>query len=653
LKSHSIPDQFSELSLGSNRMTRKLTTILAADVVGYSQLIERDEQGTLTTLRKAQEVVAQAVVVHGGRIFGGAGDSVIAEFGSAVEATKAAISIQKELVGWKSSDAIESDFRFRIGLNLGDVVVEGDNLLGDGVNVAARIEALAEPGGICMSHAVFEQVRGKIDIQFDRLGQYKLKNIARRVSVYRVALDSKVRPAHTRWLAEVRRHRWALPAFVALFALVAGVIWWKLSQPTSTTRSNLSIAVMPLSTIGSDESTRRLADGLTEDIITDLSRFSNLEILASNTIAAYQDKSDAILEIREELGVSYLLQGTIQREGDNMRVSAQLLDLESGAHLWTQRWDRPSEDAFAVQSELAEQVAATLGSAESSAAITASEIRKVKSRPPASLQAYDFYLLAEEQNGKFTKEAVFSGIDYATRAIALDPNFARAYAVRARMHFNTSHYGVNYEDAMQAMEADARKAVELDPSGPQPRAALAWYYFVSGRNKEAEVQLRSALEVNPANITLLKMAAAVFGSSGHPEEGVKLADKVLKLDPLATSGTLNTIKDAYYFSRRFEDTIAVISRVPPDSRSKGGRLFLAFSLAFIGREDDARRARDQVLAAYPNISAELLLNQGWAFEREEDLRLFVDGFLAADVPVCAAAADLTKIEEPLRLPECS
>ena len=634
-------------------MTRKLTTILAADVAGYSQLVERDEQGTLNTLRKAREVVAQAVALHGGRIFGGAGDSVIAEFGSAVEATKAAISIQKELASWKSSGATGSDFRFRIGLNIGDVVVEGDDLLGDGVNVAARIEGLSEPGGICISHAVFEQVHGKIDIQFERLGQYRLKNIARRISVYRVALDSKVRPAHTRWLAEVRRRRWALPACVALFALVAGVIWWNLSQPASTARSNLSIAVMPLSTIGSDEFTQRLADGLTEDIITDLSRFSNLEILASNTIAAYQDKSDAILEIREDLGVSYLLQGTIQREGENMRVSAQLLDLESGAHLWTQRWDRPSKDAFAVQSELAEQVAATLGSAESSAAITASEIRKVKSRPPASLQAYDFYLLAEEQNGKFTKEAVFSGIDYATKAIALDPNFARAYAVRARMHFNTTHYGVKYEDAMQAMEADARKAVELDPSGPQPRAALAWYYFVSGRNKEAEVQLRSALEVNPANITLIKMAAAVFGSSGHPEEGVKLADKVLKLDPLATSGTLNTIKDAYYFSRRFEDAIAIISRVPPDSRSKGGRLFLAFSLAFVGREDDARRARDQVLAVYPNISAELLLNQGWAFEREEDLRLFVDGFLAADISVCATTADLTKIEEPIRLPECS
>jgi TolB-like protein/class 3 adenylate cyclase len=638
--------------MAKERVERKLAAILAADVVGYSRLMERDEQGTLDALRKAREVVAQAVASHEGRVFGGAGDSVIAEFGSAVEATQAAIAIQKELASKNPSGAAASDMRFRIGLNIGDVVVEGDDLLGDGVNVAARIEALAEPGGICLSHAVFEQVHGKIDVHFERLGQYNLKNIAKRIPVYRVALDNKVRPAHVRWLAEARRRRWTFPALAALVLLVAGATLWSFSEHSPTARSKLSVAVMPLSTIGSDEPTRRLADGLTEDIITDLSRFPNLEIIASNTIAAYKDKPGAIIEIGKDLGVSYLLQGTIQREGESMRISAQLLDFASGAHLWTQRWDRPSEDAFAVQSELAEQVAAMLGSAESSAAITASEIRKVKSRPPASLQAYDFYLLAEEQNGKFTKKAVFSGIAYATRAIALDPDFARAYAVRARMHFNTTHYGVNYDEAMQAMETDARKAVELDPSGPDPRAALAWYYFVSGRNKDAEVQLRSALEFNPANITLIKMAAAVFGSSGHPEEGAKLADKVLRLDPLATSGTLNTIKDAYYFSRRFEDAVAVISRVPPDSRSKGARLFLAFSLAFLDREEDARRARDEAIGAHPNISAELLLNQGWAFEREEDLKLFLEGFSAVDIPLCASAVDLAKIETPSRLSGC-
>jgi TolB-like protein len=577
---------------------------------------------------------------------------VVAEFGSAVEATEGAIAIQKELASLGKGTGGATELQLRIGLNIGDVVVEGDDLLGDGVNVAARLEALAEPGGICLSRAVFEQVRGKIDARFEALGQHTVKNITKTISVYRLALDGKSQSVPLRWLRKIRRWRYALAVMAGLVLLLGAFFVWELLQAPPPAHGKLSIAVMPLSTIGIDEPTQRLADGLTEDIITDLSRFADLEVVASNTTAAYKDKSKGADEIGMALGVSYVLEGTIQREAERLRISAQLLDVSSGTHLWTQRWDRPTQETFAVQSELAEQIAASLASAESSAALTAGEIRKVKSRPPASLQAYDFYLLAMEANGKFTKEAVFSAIDLATKAIALDPGFARAYGIRARAHFNSTHYGVDFKQAMAAMEADARKAVELDPSGPEPRNALAWYYFVSGRNKDAEVQLRAALRFNPANITLIKSAAAVYGSSGHPEEGAELADKVLRLDPLATSGTLNTIKDAYFFAHRFEDTVAVISRVPAESRSKGSRLFLTFSLAFLGREDDAERARAELLAAHPNISAELLLNQGWAFERDEDRKLFLDGFAQTNVPVCAKAADLAKIATPVRLPGC-
>jgi len=581
-----------------------------------------------------------------------AGDSIIAEFGSAVEATGAAIAIQRQLSREGQSRDGKSDLRIRIGLNIGDVVVEGDNLLGDGVNVAARIQALAEPGGICLSRAVYEQVQGKIELPLESLGEYSVKNITRRISVYRVVLDGAVRPHYIRWLASTRRSLWAIPILVALLLFIAAAVLWQITQDKHIARGDVSIAVLPLSILGGDEATRRLAEGLAEDIVTDLSRFASLEIIASNTISAYKDKPDVVKTISTDLGAEYLLQGTIQRSGDKMRISAQLIDAASGTQLWSQRWDRPSEDIFAVQSELAEQVAATLGSAEPSAAVTASEIRKVKTLPPANLQAYDYYLLAVEENGRFTKEAVAAGIDYATKAITLDPIFARAYAVRARLHFNSTHHGRDYDEAMRLMESDARKAVELDPSGPEPLAALAWYYFVDGQYKAAETVLRSALEVYPANITVIKMAAAVFGSSGHPEEGAKLADKVLRFDPLATSGTLNTIKDAYFFARRFEDAVDIISRVPADSRSRGARLFLAFSLAFLGRETEAEQARDLVLKAYPNISAELLLNQGWAFERDEDLQLFLDGFRASELPICAPDAELTTLEKPVRAPGC-
>lgn len=635
------------------QMARKLTTILAADVAGYSRLMEHDEQATLKALRNLRAIISKHVGAHHGRIFGGAGDSVIAEFGSAVEATEAAIAIQRELAPQgKRASSTTDPLQLRIGLNIGDVVIEGDDLLGDGVNVAARLESLAEPGGICLSHAVFEQVRGKIDAPFEPLGQHTVKNITKTISVYRLALDGKVQSVPVRWLNKMRRWRYAIPLLAGLVVLFGAFFLWALFQEPPPAHSKISIVVMPLSTIGTDEPTQRLADGLTEDIITDLSRFADLEVVASNTTVAYKEKSESAGEIGKTLGVSYVLEGKIQREAKRLRISAQLLDVSSGTHLWTQRWDRPTQEAFAVQSELAEQIAASLASAEPSAALTASEIRKVKGRPPASLQAYDHYLLAVEGNSKFTKETVFSGLEFATKAIALDPNFARAYGIRARLHFNSTHFGADYKQAMAAMEADARKAVELDPSGPEPRAALAWYYFVSGRNKDAEVQLRAALGFNPANITLIKQAAAVYGSSGHPEEGAELADKLLRLDPLATSNTLNTIKDAYFFARRFTDTVAVISRVPPESRSKGSRLFLTFSLAFLGRKDDVERARAELLAAHPNISAELLLNQGWAFVRDEDKKLFLDGFTQANVPVCATAADLAKIEKPIRLPGC-
>jgi TolB-like protein/class 3 adenylate cyclase/Tfp pilus assembly protein PilF len=633
-------------------MARKLTTILAADVAGYSRLMERDEQATLSALKRVREIIAKNIAAHHGRIFGGAGDSVVAEFGSAVEATEAAIAIQRELASQDKGGNGTTDLQLRIGLNIGDVVVEGEDLLGDGVNVAARLEALAEPGGICLSRAVFEQVRGKIDARFEPLGPHTVKNITKTISVYRLALDGKTQSAPLRWLNRIRRQRHAVPAMAGLVLLFGAFLLWYLLQEPLPAHSKLSVAVLPLSTIGTDEPTQRLADGLTEDIITDLSRFADLEVVASNTTAAYKAKSNGAGDIGKELGVSYVLEGTIQREAERLRISAQLLDVSTGTHLWTQRWDRPTQEAFVVQSELAEQIAASLASAETSAALTAGEIRKVKRRPPASLQAYDLYLLAMEGNSKFTKETVFSGLELATKAIALDPNFARAYGIRARLHFNSTHFGADYKQAMAAMEADARKAVELDPSGAEPRNALAWYYFVSGRNKDSEVQLRAALRFNPANITLIKSAAAVYALSGHPEEGAELADKVLRLDPLATSNTLNTIKDAYFFARRFEDAVAVISRIPPESRSKGSRLFLTFSLALLGRKNDAERARAELLEAYPNISAELLLNQGWAFEREEDTKLFLDGFAAANVPICASAADLVKIEKPVRLPGC-
>jgi tetratricopeptide (TPR) repeat protein len=219
------------------------------------------------------------------------------------------------------------------------------------------------------------------------------------------------------------------------------------------------------------------------------------------------------------------------------------------------------------------------------------------------------------------------------------------------LEYNSSHYGVDFETAMQKMEADARRAVDLDPNDADTRAALAWYLTLRGRNAESEIEIRKASEANPSNVTVLIMASSILAANGHPKEGASLADKVLRIDPRADAGSLNTIKDAYFFDRRLEDLITVVSRIPEDARSRGSRALLAFSYALLGRKDEAERARAELLAKYPKISAELLINQGWVYMRPEE-ELLLDGFRTASVALCASDADLAKIAKPIRLPEC-
>jgi TolB-like protein len=615
--------------------------------------MEAGEEATLNALRAHREVVDGLIAAHRGRVFNSAGDSVVAEFPSAVEAINCAVEIQQEIARRSEPVARDKRLEFRIGLNIGDVMAEGGNLFGEGVNVAARVQDLAKPGGICASRNVYNQVKNKVGFGFEALGEHRVKNITEPVTIYRVLADATAaRPPLLQWLSAARRHRRWLPALMVLVLLGVGASTWYVLQQGAPGAGKPAIAVLPLQNMGGDEATERLADGLTGDIITDLARFRDLDVIAHNSTAVYKGKAIDMREVGRDLKVGYVLEGSIQRHADQIRITAQLIDAATGTHLWSERWDRPVEDTFAIQTEVAERVAGTLGSINGLESITAAELQKVKAKPPANLTAYDYYLLAVEAKGTFTKEAIFAGIDAATKAIAFDPTFARAYAVRARLRYNTITYGADYDTLMREMEADARRAVELDPNEPEARAALAWYLLNLGRLAESEIEIRAALEANPANVNVLIFAAATLAWNGRPEEGAELADKVLRIDPRASSGSLNTIKDAYFFARRFDDVIAVISRIPENARSRGSRLFLVFSYALLGRHDEAARARDELLAKYPSMSAEFLLNTGWVFGRPQEENLFFDGFRAAGVSLCASDADLAKVAKPRRLPEC-
>ncbi len=635
-------------------MERKLAAILAADVAGYSRLMGVDEEGTLTALRSLRDIADRVIAAHRGRVFGSAGDSIVAEFPSAVEAMQASVEIQQEIARGNEALPAGKQLRFRIGVNIGDVMVEGDNLFGDGVNVAARVEALAKPGGICLSRNVYNQVKSKVAFSFEDLGEHRLKNIVEPLTVYRVLTDSMgARPRVFTWLIMVRRQRLALVALgIPLLCALGAVAWFALPHETSKS-GRPAIAVLPLDNIGYDPETTRLADGLTEDIITDLARFQDLDVIARDSTMIYKGKAVDVRQVGKDLDVGFVLEGSVQRHAEQIRITAQLIDADRGTHLWAESWDRPLADTFAVQTEIAEHVAGVLGSTRGVDSINADQIRKLKGKPPASLTAYDYYLLAVEASGVLSGESVASGIDNATKAIALDPDFARAYGIRARLEFNSIHNnGVDYETAIKEMEADARRAVELDPNSPETRGAWAWYLLDVGRQSEAEAEIRAALAVNPSNVGVLHFAAAILATSANPDEGAQLADKVLRIDPRADGATLSTIKDAYFFTRRFDDLIAVMMRIPEKERTRGGRLFLTFSYALLGRKDAADQARAIVLAHYPNISAELMMNQGWVFVLPASEKLFLDGFRATKLPVCASDADLVKIAKPVRLPEC-
>jgi TolB-like protein/class 3 adenylate cyclase len=462
------------------RTERRLAAILAADVVGYSRLVEKDEAGTLTALRKLRtETIDPLIARHKGRVVKRTGDGAIVEFGSVVDAVSCAVAVQKETAAAQTGVAADRRIVFRIGVNLGDVVVEGDDLMGDGVNVAARIEQLCDPGGVPLSGTAYDQLRGKLGLPLDFSGEQKVKNIAEPVRTYRVRLAGGSIP----WRLRFRQHRRGIARAAAAFVVLAiagGVAWWL--WPTEKANAKPAIAVLPFESYGAEGQVSRLADGITEDIITDLARFRILDVIARNSTEVYKERQVDIRQIGRELDVDYVLEGSIQQQGDDIRTTAQLIDARSGKHVWSDRWDRPAEDIFAVQSEISETIAGVLGSN----LITRTEFERASRLRPNDLQAYQYFLMGHEIKRHPTRETIPKGIEYMNKAIALDPSFARAYNHRAWLNYIwLSYSGDDADTLLASFIADAEKAAQLDPQYGEGLSTLAFARLIHGRFAEA------------------------------------------------------------------------------------------------------------------------------------------------------------------------
>jgi TolB-like protein/class 3 adenylate cyclase/tetratricopeptide (TPR) repeat protein len=635
------------------RVERKLAAILAADVVGYSRRVGADEAGTIARLRALRkEFIEPLIAEHRGRVVKLVGDGALVEFASAVDAVECAVALQRGVAEHEAAEPEDRRIQFRIGINVGDIIVEDGDILGDGVNVAARLEGLAEPGGICIARNVHNQVRAKLALAFEPMGQHRVKNIAEPVETFRVALDGVASvPAASRLPAAGSRvTRWLIPALGALVALVlAGGIWhfWPAEPPP---QGKPAIAVLPFDNLSGDESTGRLAEGITEDIITDLARFHDLDVIARNSTEIYEGRPVDIRQVGKDLNVGYVLEGSIQRQDDSVRVTGQLIDARTGAHVWSDRWDRPAADVFAVQTEVAEKVAATLGGDLTIGQITRAELERARRLRPNDLTAYDYFLLGKETKATVTN--VDQGIEQLTKAVALDPQLARAYSVRAWLHNFSIMFGADAALALKQMFADAEKAVALDPQDCESLATLAYARIYQSRWAEAEQQFRSSVEMCPANSHVLILAASGFASIGKAAEGAALADRALRLDPRMTPANLSGVHDAYYMAQRYGDTIDVVMRMPEEQRARSSWVFLTASYARLGRMEEAAEAKAKLIKAFPNVSAERVINEDYVYARKEDEDFFVDGFRVAGLPVCMTADEIAQFPAPRPRPEC-
>jgi TolB-like protein/class 3 adenylate cyclase/tetratricopeptide (TPR) repeat protein len=629
----------------TTRVQRRLAAIMATDIVGYSRLVDADEAGTLAAIKTLRaEVVDPMLTEHNGRIVKLMGDGALVEFNSVVDAVVCAIEMQKGISAHQAARPLTQRIIFRIGINLGDVVVEGDDLFGDGVNVAARLEQLSPPGGVLISGTAYDQMRGKLNLPLDNMGEQKVKNISDPVRTYSVRMDGAPRA----WKLRARGFRRWLPIAVAaviLLALAVAATWW--SRPIDGATEKPAIAVLPFDNIGGDEASGRLADGITEDLITDLAGFPDFYVMARNSTAVYAGKPVDVRQVGADLRVRYVLEGSVQRQADQIRVTAQLIDAKTGAHIWSDRWDRPAADVFALQTEIVKQAASRLGG---TGVIMEAEHRAAQRKRPGNLSAYEKYLLARERLMAPTKEGTDEAIALFKQVLAEDPKLARAWADLAWAYDHTTWFGADYATAHPLALEAARRAVEMDPMDAAAHAVLANQIAYDGDFAQGKAELDTALRLNPGSANILILAASWASTFGDPERGGELADQAIRLDPNYPTVMAGSFYIAYFMADRYEDALRIIDRQPAENRTRHSWAIRAASYAALDEREKAKAATKEALEHHPDLTAEGFANEPGFNETER--KKLAETMLEAGFPACASPEKLTELVKPFRLPEC-
>jgi adenylate cyclase len=575
--------------------TRRLAAILAADVAGYSRLMGGDEEGTLERLKAVRrELLDPQIAEHKGRIVKTTGDGLLIEFASVVDAVRCAVAVQQAMPERDTGVGADNRIELRIGINLGDVIVEGDDLYGDGVNIAARIEALADPGGVFVSNTVHDHVRDRLPFAFEDLGEQRVKNITRPVRVYRVRdLDT-----------------------VATRSALAS------SAPPLPDKP--SVAVLPFANMSSDPEQEFFADGIAEDVITALSRYPSLFVIARNSSFTYKGRAVDVKEVGRELGVRYILEGSLRKSGNRIRVTAQLVEAETGRHVWAERYDRDLTDIFALQDEITEAVATAIAPA-----IADAELRRAMRKPPNSLDAWAAYQRGLWHVGRFSSEDNILAQQFFQRAIDLDPNFAGGYAGLAlAIRRGLQRRGLLEEDSVLEI---ARRAVSLDPRDAEARARLAFMLLGQGDHDGAIAEVERALAISPNLANAHAVLGQILLHTGRPQEGRIALEKSIRLDPRDTFAQLNLMNVAisFFLSREYDSAVEAAKRVVrayPDFPHIYP--WLVAALGQSGRIEEARQALQEAIAIAP-AAFDLLIRRRPPWYRPEDLDHLIEGLRRA------------------------
>ncbi len=630
--------------MNTENFKRRLAAIFSADVVGYSRLMGEDDAATVKTITAYREVMATLIKQHRGRMVDSPGDNVLAEFASVVDAAQCAVAVQKEFQARNVDLPENRRMQFRIGINIGDIIEEGERIYGDGVNISARLEAIADPGGICISKTAFEHIESKLPFGYEYIGKQKVKNITKPFGAYRVLMEPMVSGVADEEEGEAdmakRRKPFLIGAVVLLFVIMFGAWYFFLrSSPTTVEPASKermafplpekpSIAVLPFVNMSDDPNQAFFGDGVTDQIITYLSMNPNMFVIARNSVFTYKGKPVKIQQVAEELGVRYVLEGSVQIVENRLRLTAQLIDALTGKHLWAERYDRDLKDIFALQDEITARILEEL----QVKLVFGEQYRKVAG--PKNLdfiqkinKGWSYFLL-------FTPESNEQARRMYEEAITLEPEAAMAYNMLGWTHLFDVIFSASKspgKDIEKAFEL-AQKAITLNDSVGSPHSLLGYIYLLNRQYEKAVAEVEQAVALSPNDADARAHMANIFNFVGKREEAINLSKQAIRLNPFPQSYYFTFLGEALCLAGQYEEAIKAYKKAlhlnPNDSLSKPG---LAVAYSLLGREEEARAMAAEFLMMRPRFSV-----KRWSMEvpykNRADITLFADTMRKVGLP---------------------